>query len=148
MVDQSEKGREFPPFSIEVERGKVREFLQAIGDESAAHRGDDAPLPPTFPTVFMFWGAGGLEGNLRELGVEIWNVLHAEQEYQYHAPIRVGDTVTGRTRITDVYDRRGSTGALNFVEFTTEYTNQDGVPVVTDRALIVVRGDELAEEAG
>lgn len=147
MVDESDKGRTFPPFSIRVEQGKLREFLLAIGDDNAAFLGEDAPLPPTFPTVFLFWGAGGLEGTLRELGVSIWNVLHAEQEYEYHAPVHVGDTVMGRTAITDVYERRGSSGAMTFVAFSTEYTNQHGTRVLTDRALIIVRdGAPDAEE--
>ena len=139
MVDRSHKGRVFPSFSMTVERGKLREFLLATGDDNPVYQADDPPLPPTFPAVFLFWGSGGLEDALRQIGVEIWNVLHAEQEYEYLAPIHVGDTVIGTTRVEDIYARGSGEGALEFVEFVTDYVNQAGETVVRDRALIIVR---------
>ncbi|HEC21355.1 MAG TPA: MaoC family dehydratase, partial [Chloroflexi bacterium] len=128
-----------PEFSYTIERGKLREFLLAIEDNNPAYRVDDPPLPPTFPTVFMFWGGGDIGGVLRDLGVEMKNVLHAEQEYEYLAPLHVGDTVTGRTQIADIYSKKGRSGEMQFVELLTEYTNQHGEPVLKDRALIIVR---------
>ncbi len=139
MVDEAHKGMAFPAFSFTVERGKLREFVLAIGDANPVYEGEDPPLPPTFPTLFAFWGAGGLEKALNAIGVEIWNVLHAEQEYEYLAPIHVGDTVTGHTRVADIYTKPGRSGDLNFVEFVTEYRNQHDVPVLIDRAVIIVR---------
>lgn len=138
MVDQSVVGKEYQPFTYVVERGKVREFLLAIGEDDPVYQAEEPPLPPTFPTVFMFWGGGGLEDALRQIGVEIWNVLHAEQEYEYLHPVQIGDRITGQTRITDVYDKAG----MNFVAFETEYTNQDGETVIKDRALIIVREED------
>lgn len=140
MVDPSHKGKVFPPYSLTVERGKVRELLLAIGDDNPAYQGDDSPLPPTFPAVLAFWGAGGLEDALKQIDVDIWNVLHAEQEYEYLAPIHIGDTVTGTTHIADISARGSGENAMEFVEFVTEYVNQHGAPVVRDRALIIVRG--------
>ena len=138
MVDQAVKGKKFEPFTYTVERGKLREFLLAIGDNNPVYQSDDPPLPPTFPTVLLFWGGGGLEGALRQIDVAIWNVLHAEQEYEYLTPIHVGDRITGQTTIVDVYERAGMT----FVAFETEYINQKDETVVRDRALIIVRGDD------
>lgn len=136
MVDPDVKGKVFEPFTMAVERGKVREFLLATGEDVEAYRGDDASVPPTFATVLRFWAGGGLERALSELGVQMTQVLHAEQSYEYLLPVRVGDTITGTTRVSDVYNRAG----MDFVEFTTQYMNQDGDPVLNDRALIVVRG--------
>lgn len=136
MVDPDVKGKVFEPFTMAVERGKVREFLLATGEDVEAYQGEDASVPPTFATVLRFWAGGGLERVLNELGVDITQVLHAEQSYEYLLPVRVGDTITGTTRVSDVYNRAG----MDFVEFTTQYMNQDGDPVLNDRALIVVRG--------
>lgn len=135
MVDPSFKGKVFPAYDYIVERGKVREFLLAIGDDNAAYGGDDPPLPPTFPTVFAFWGGFKMDEALKELGIEMWNVLHAEQEYEYLLPIHVGETVTGQMRIADVYTR----GQLQFMELATEYKNQTGDMVLKERALVIVR---------
>lgn len=140
MVDPSHKGKVYPTYQFTIEQGKVREFLLAIGDDNPVFAVDDPPLPPTFPALFPFWGAGGLEGVLNEIGVQVWNVLHSEQEYEYLAPIHVGDTVTAQPHITDIYTKDARSGKLEFVELVTDYTNQDGIPVLKERALIVVRG--------
>lgn len=136
MVDPAHKGKTFPPFQLTIERGKLREFLLAIGDNNPAYAVDDPPIPPTFSTVFTFWGGSGLETTLKALDVEIWNVLHSEQEYEYFAPMHIGDTISGQTRIENVYHKAG----MDFVEIVTDYKNQHDLPVVKDRALVIVRG--------
>lgn len=135
MVDPDVKGKVYEPFTMKIERGKVREFLVATGNDNPAYYEEGAPLPPTFATVLRFWAGGGLEDALDQLGVSMWNVLHGEQEYEYCAPMQVGDTITGTTRISDVYSRAG----MDFVEFTTQYMNQQGDVVLNDRALVIVR---------
>lgn len=135
MVDPEVKGKVYEPFTMKVEAGKVREFLLATGNDNPVYQGEEAPVPPTFATVFRFWAGGGLEDALQQIGVEMTRVLHGEQEYEYLAPIRVGDTITGTTRISDVYSRAG----MDFVEFTTQYMNQRGDAVLNDRALVIVR---------
>jgi hypothetical protein len=136
MVDLSHKGKVFQPYSYHLDHNKVREFLAAVQDDNAEFAELGSPVPPTFTTVFTFWGGVSLESMLREVDVEIWNVLHAEQTFEYFAPICVGDTITGQSTITDIYSKAG----MNFVEIVTEFTNQDNLPVVKDRALIIVRG--------
>jgi MaoC dehydratase-like protein len=136
MVDQIHKGREFATFTYTIERGKLNEFLQAIGDDNPAYHTDDPPLPPTFATVFTFWGGMRLDGVLRQIGVEMWNVIHSEQEYQLEAGIHIGDTVSGRAKIADIYAKAG----MEFVEILTNYYNQNNTMVVRDRALLIVRG--------
>ncbi len=140
MIDPSVKGTSYPPFSYQLERQKLTEFLLAIGEENPLFSGEDAALPPTFAAVFTFWGGGSLERRLSEMGVEIFNVLHAEQEYEYFKPMHIGDTITGQTVIADVYEKRGRSGEMQFLEFETTYTNQDSDRVLIDRATIIVRG--------
>ena len=138
-VDPAHKGKRFPAFSLAVERGKLHEFVLAIEDPNPDYFGDEPPLPPTFPTVFAFWSESDLAKNLSSIGVDIWQVLHAEQEYEYMAPIKVGDMITGQPMITDIYTKKGRSGDLNFVEVETLYTNQEGVDVLKERALLIVR---------
>jgi hypothetical protein len=140
MVDVSHKGRQFPPISYTIDANKVNEFLLAIGEQNPAYREPGAPLPPTFPTVATFWAGGGLEEALKAIEVDIWTVLHAEQEYDYTAPIHVGDTLTATTRIADIYERSGSSGDMTFVSFETTFDNQHGDTVITGTSLIIVRG--------
>jgi len=41
MADQSLRGKEYPPFVWEVERGKIRELIQAIGDRNHIYLDED-----------------------------------------------------------------------------------------------------------
>lgn len=63
-LDTSYVGKEFGPFYFTVERGKIKEFCLAIGDDNplffdpgyAKEKGyKDTPAPLTFPIVMNFW---------------------------------------------------------------------------------------------
>lgn len=62
--------------------------------------------------------------------------LHAEQHYEYHHPIYVGDTLTPTVRQGERWEKQGRRGGkLLFSETITEYRNQDGVLCVTARSV-------------
>src|SRR6184192_3667243 len=111
MFDKSKIGQSFPPFTIEVERGKIHELALAIGDDNPIYRSrqaaqaagyTDVPLYPTSPTVFTFWGNTQMMEHLASLGIEVQRILHGEEEYEYLTPIFPGDTLTGIMTLIDV----------------------------------------------
>lgn len=138
MIDPALKGKVFPTFSYTVERGKLREFLTAIGDDASKADREEAVMPPTFSTVFSLWGGDVFESGLRELGLNIWDVLHAEQAYEYLGPIRIGDTIYGDLLVGDIYSKGGRTGELQFLELVLSYRNQRGEPVLREKITLVV----------
>src|SRR5207245_10922777 len=104
MFDKSKIGYSFPPFTIEVERGKIRELALAIGDDNPIYQSreaaqaagyPDVPLFPTTPTMFTFWGNVKMVSQIVSLGINVMRVVHAEEEYEYLGPIYPGHTVTG-----------------------------------------------------
>jgi acyl dehydratase len=146
MIDRRHIGMSLRPTVLDIERGRLRFFAQAIGetdpvylDETAARAAGypDLPAPPTF----LF--AGELDGQsitsmLDALGVPLGRILHGEQEFTYFAPVCAGDTVTVESRISDIYAKKG--GALEFIVKDSAVTNQHGVKVAAMRSIIVVRG--------
>lgn len=73
--------------------------------------------------------------------------LHAEQHYEYHAPVLVGDVLSAATRRGDTWEKEGRrAGKLVFSESITEYRNQRGELVVTARS-VGVRTERAAEPA-
>src|SRR2546425_10296539 len=79
-------GREYPPFSVTLERGKIKEFARAIGDLNpfyvddrvgAASEWGDIIAPPTCAVTFRDERAGS-GALLRELGVDIARALHGD----------------------------------------------------------------------
>lgn len=62
--------------------------------------------------------------------------LHAEQHYEYHRPLRVGDVLTATTTPGRRWEKQGRrAGTLVFAESITEYRNQDGELIVTARGV-------------
>jgi acyl dehydratase len=148
MFDKSVIGKSFPPFSLEVERGKIRELALAIGDDNPIYSSKeeaqaagyaDVPLYPTSPTTFTFWGNRKMIGQLVSAGINVMRILHGEEEYEYLAPIHPGDTLTGVTTIVDGKTRQGQTGSMDIITTEVQYMNQQGTPVLKARQVIIVR---------
>ena len=148
MFDKSNIGRSFPPFTIEVERVKIRELAQAIGDDNPIYQSkeaaqaagyDDIPLYPTAPTLFGFWGNRKMGMQLASTGLNVMRIIHGEEEYEYLAPVYPGDTLTGVVTILDGKTRQGQRGAMDIVTTETSYTNQHGQLVLKARTVAIVR---------
>src|SRR5579863_2249531 len=148
MFDKSKIGHSFPPFTIEVERGKIRELALAIGDtnpiyqskEAAQAAGyDDTPLYPTTPTTFTFWGNRQGGNQLASLGINVMRILHGEEEYEYLAPIHPGDVLTGVVTVVDGKTRQGQAGSMDIITTEVQYANQQGIAVLKARQVIIVR---------
>jgi acyl dehydratase len=149
MVDQSKIGQSFPPFNIEVERGKIHELALALDDDNPIYHSRDAaqaagytdvPLFPTFPTVLTFWGNTHMMEHMVSLGIDVKRVLHGEEEFEYLAPITPGDRLTGVMTLVDATTKKGQ-GNTSMDIFTLEmrYTNQHDLPVLRVREVVIVR---------
>ncbi|WP_018133067.1 MaoC family dehydratase N-terminal domain-containing protein [Effusibacillus pohliae] len=141
-------GRQFGPYTFVVERGKIREFALAIGDdnpiytdrEQAVSAGfPDIPVPPTFATVIDMWGGPDFFQLVEQLQLNLLKVLHGEQEYEYLADIHPGDEITARTEVVDAQVKQGASGGMNLLTLETRYQNQRGETVLIGRSKIVER---------
>jgi acyl dehydratase len=145
MLDKNKIGHEFPAYSVDVEKGRLKFFAKAIGetdpvytDESAARQAGFSalPAPPTFTMVLDVEG-GELPPVLGLLNIDIARALHGSQAFEYFKPICAGDCITVSSRIADIFDKKG--GALEFVVLENSYTNQDGVLTSKATSTLVVR---------
>jgi acyl dehydratase len=139
----------FEPITVTPDRGRLAFFAKATGqadpvyaDITAARAAGhpDLPVPPTF-----FFGLE-LElpdpfGYLAALGVDLRQVLHGKQSFTYHALAYAGQTLTLRSRITDVTIRKN--GAMVLFVKTTDIT-RDGELIAAASSTIIV----LDREAG
>ena len=152
QLDKKIIGHEFKAFSAVAEAGKVRLFCKAIGeenpiyiDEAAAKKAGYAriPTPPTFLQAITNDDPekGGL---LKLLNVDIGLILHGEQHYDYYAPVYVGDRITCRQKVVDLYDKKG--GALWFVVSETSMKDQAGTLVAKATGITVVRNPDAAKK--
>lgn len=136
MADKSIIGTEVGTTSFPVERGKIREFAKAVLDDDPAYEDERPPAPPTFSMTVAFWPRAG--GTTPDLGLDLGRVLHGEQQFEYLGEVRAGDTLTGRSRISDVYTKEGRRGGtMTFVVFETTFANQRSEDVIVSRNVIV-----------
>jgi acyl dehydratase len=145
MIDKSWIGHELPPSVLPIERSRLRFFAKAIGEtdpvytDLAAARDagyPDLPAPPTFVFAAEL-DSGAVDLLLARLGIPVARLLHGEQGFIYHLPVCVGDTITVRSRIEDIYDKKG--GALEFVVKASRATNQSDELVAEMRSVLVCR---------
>lgn len=145
MIDKKWIGHELPPSVLPLERTRLQFFAKAIGETDAVYTDvsaaraagyTDIPAPPTF--LFAAELDSGIVFRLLEdLQIPIAKLLHGEQSFSYHRPACAGDTVTVRSTLTDIYDKKG--GALEFVVKTSRATNQRDELVAEMRAVLVCR---------
>ena len=145
MIDKKWIGHELPASVLPIERTRLQFFAKAIGEtdpvytDAAAARDagyPDLPAPPTF--LFAPELDSGASGRmLDDLQIPLSKLLHGEQSFSYHKPACVGDTVTVRSTISDIYDKKN--GALEFVVKTSRATNQRDELVAELRTVIVCR---------
>ena len=145
MIDRKWIGYEAPASELALDRTRLRFFAKAIGetdpvytDPAAARAAGyaDLPAPPTFLFAAEL-DSGAIDTLLGQLDIPLRKLLHGEQSFTYHRPACAGDTISVRSRIEDIYDKKG--GALEFVVKTSQAHNQRGELVAELRSVIVCR---------
>jgi acyl dehydratase len=135
-------GRTSAPLTVDVERGHVRRFAEAVGDPDPIYRDEAAaraagyeriPAPPTF--------AAALRPNDPRDGIDIdWKkLLHGEQQLRFARPLYVGDRLTVTGRIAEAYAKEGKAGTMDFMVLETTGTDERGELVFASRTVTVIR---------
>lgn len=149
MADRSMIGKSGKPFTMPIERGKVREFARAIRDPNPAYFDPDVakkecggiPVPPTFLMTSTFWQS---QESIPSLSFDLRRILHGEQEFEFLKPIFVGDTLSAVTRVADVYEKEGGRGGkMTFLVMETAYRNQKGEKVALARSTLIETGQTV-----
>ncbi|MGZ3428105.1 MAG: MaoC family dehydratase N-terminal domain-containing protein [Polyangia bacterium] len=135
-------GRQSEPVILDVERGHIRRFAEAVGDtnpiyvDEAAARAAGHPRIPAPPTF-----AAALRANDPRGGIELdWRkLLHGEQEFTFARPLYAGDrlTIVGRIAAADV--KQTKSGVMDVMVLETIATDGDGARVFVARSTVLVR---------
>jgi acyl dehydratase len=130
-------GKAAEPRTLEVERGAIRRFAEAVGDENPLFNNDrDARktrfggmiAPPTFCRSLM--------AALPDVKLDMpgFRGLDGGSEWEYFEPIRPGDRITVQSKIADIRESAGRLGPMVFMTTETTYTNQHGQVCAIQRA--------------
>jgi acyl dehydratase len=150
-----------------VEAGHILMFARAIGDPNPVYTDPESPAakveggviaPPTFvmagaqfdpdnqlrPKPGEPWFGSGREpsGAVREGG----GVLHAEQHFEYHAPVRPGMVLTTTRRDGETWEKKSKrAGLLRFTEAITEYRDATTGELVVTARMVRVKTERPVE---
>ena len=135
-------GRQSEPLVLEVERGHIRRFAEAVGDpnpiyvDEAAARATGHPRIPAPPTF-----AAALRANDPRGGIDIdWRkLLHGEQEFDFARPLYAGDKLTVVGRIAEAAVKQTKAGVMDVMVLETIATDESGARVFTGRSTVLVR---------
>lgn len=115
---EADIGRQSADRTHVVEGGHLRRFATAIGDSNPRWHDQAPPTflvtmlaePPDFAAA-LDYGAG-------------W--LNAGDRFEYVQPIHAGDELRSQSRLTNAYEKKGSTGLMLFLVFETAFRNAAG----------------------
>jgi len=137
---QKKIGAEGKPVTLEIEKGLVRRYVEAVGDTNPLWQDEEyakttkyegIAAPPwllcasmaMFPTISQ---AKMIPTVIPEALLPHEHVLDGGGEWEFFLPLRVGDTITSRTKLINVFEREGKIGKMLFFVYETGYTNQRG----------------------
>jgi acyl dehydratase len=144
-LDPGLVGRSYPPSAVyEVGRAKIAEFAAAIGETDPVYRDAEAAraaghpdviAPPTFAIVVSLQAATSVLDD-PDVALDYSRVVHGEQRFTHHRPIRAGDRLVATTTI----DAVRSVGGNDLLTTRVDLATEDGEPVSTATSMLVARG--------
>ena len=143
-VDDSAKGKSYPPFEYEVGKEKIAEYARAAGEDNAVYLDREAakqagfrdvPAPPMFAVVYS---AGAMAPAITdpEVGINLMAMVHGGQEFVWGEPVCTGDVITTTAKVVDISEK----GGKGFYVFESVSQNQNGDEVVRGTWINIVRG--------
>ena len=146
-LDRALVGRSYPPSAVyEVGRAKLAEFATAIGDPSPLYRDaaaaraaghPDVIAPPTFAIVVSLEAAMAVLDD-PDVAIDYSRVVHGEQRFTHHRPIRAGDRLVATTTI----DAARTIGGNDLLTARVDLATEDGEAVCTSTSMLVARGED------
>lgn len=132
-------------FTFHVTLEHIQTFARAIGDDSPLYFDEEyakttaygqITAPPTYPIAI------GAAGGAIDLQLDQRRMLHGEQAFIYERPIVPGDILTCDAIVSDVYEKQGKNGRMEFIVLDTYMYDTQDILVVTSRTNIVYRTEE------
>jgi hypothetical protein len=106
----------------------VEAFARSLGADAAGG------VPPTYAAVYALGTTFPQLLADEEAAVDMANLLHAEQEFEWDRHPVVGETVIARARVASDVERRG----VRMLTLEAAVTSRDE-PLCRSRALFVIR---------
>lgn len=145
------------PRLYEVEKGAIRRFAAAVGDDNPLYHDEEYARKSKYgsiiaPPGFFGWPSHQvrnsplavdippeLEAAFERAGYPLSLVLDGGMEYEFFLPVRAGDSLQAVTTIRNLRERSSENGSIIVSFLDTIYHNQDGALVAKQQLMFVRR---------
>lgn len=149
--------REYPSFEFQVTATDIAKFAHATGETNPIHfdRGAaiaagyaDVVAPTLFPYVVRMHASALVPSDQLEPDgsptadvppLPTRRAMAGETAIEVGEPVVAGDVITVRKRLAEMYEKKGRTGPLVFVEMEFTFTNQRGKLVARENFTRIYR---------
>jgi len=127
-----------PPSVYEVEKGAIRRYANAVGDDNPLYKDEEYAAKTKYggiiaPPGFFGWpvGTASMGGAIGKaitaaMNAGYYRILDAGKSYEFFIPVRPGDILVGSPQIADIAEKEGKSGPMYVISFKTSFTNQNG----------------------
>jgi acyl dehydratase len=137
-----------------VTKRDIKRFAQAIGETNPIYFDENyakntkygvIQAPPLFCQIFTFEDVPPdqlpYDGSPIEIDVPIpaKRTVGGASSYEIFRRVKVGDQITAKSMLTDVFTKQGKSGTLYFVVIETEFHDQKNKPVAREIATYIKR---------
>jgi acyl dehydratase len=137
------------PDYFDVGREKIREFAESISNDHPSHYFEDAAAEVGYDTTvapLTFLAVAGRRVQMDvftkfDIPINMARVLHRDQKFLYHQPIKAGDRLYFDTYLDSVIESHGTVIA----EIRSEVTDADGNPIIT--SIVTMLGESSNPDA-
>ncbi len=144
------------PQTATITRREAQRYAWAAGDPNLIYFEEDAAkdagypglvAPPTILGSIMEDGGpvdslrsdGLYKGRKQGVPLRVKRVMFGGQEWDFLAPVLVGDTIRAEMRVKSVEQKAGDSGPFVLTTLETTYTNQDAEVVARTRQVSIAR---------
>ncbi|HZK84455.1 MAG TPA: MaoC family dehydratase N-terminal domain-containing protein [Desulfosporosinus sp.] len=124
MIGKEFIGRESESVVLKIRLEEVRRFAEAIGIPF------DGEVPVTYVGTL-------LQGNIPGFELTTPGMIHGEQKISYERSLSVGDSLTYKRCIKDVYERTSKLGKIRFVVLETSGYDLAGELVFSSSSTLI-----------
>lgn len=132
VIDQKFISKEYEPVVYEIGREKIKEFAKAVKADASLF---EDLIPPTFPVVYSTRLLSDILYD-KEMKLNLKKLVHGEQVFAYHKPVKIGDTITSKAKVEKIFQK----GSHDFIVFKVDSFNQNNELACESTWTLVVRG--------
>lgn len=120
-------GQKSAPKTIDVEKGAIIKFAQAIEDDNPVYNDEVAARDSRYGGLIAqptFLRSVGVDGPEYPFDMPFNRLLDGGSDWEYFYPVRAGDRITAISEITDINERIGRIGLMIITSIVVTYRNQ------------------------